>query len=193
LAQALSTYSQSFYPGFTKGFADIRIAFWFVPMGMALFLKQDSGYSAFDWLANIDFTQAVLFWVSAYVCFVRMPWESRPSTSAHLQPLGLAPAFAAVLWSETTVPTQGLSHFLGPDTLQGKAPQAGLSLLKPSCDGGCRLSVRCAFFVQRIMQIVVEFAEDANYDLAPMAFPGVRVTKVSGALAAQIACLFLTT
>jgi hypothetical protein len=73
LAQAPSTYSQSFYPGFTKGFADIHIAFWFVPMGLAVFLKQDPGYSAFDWLANIDFTQAVLFWVSAYVCFVRMP------------------------------------------------------------------------------------------------------------------------
>lgn len=73
VAQALSTYGDAFSMGFTDWLINLLFWFWFVPIGMALFLESDSGPAEFDWLVAIDCIQAVLFWVAAYGYFFLIP------------------------------------------------------------------------------------------------------------------------
>ena len=73
IAQALSTYQGALPSELQDWLVNLLFCFWFVPIGMALFLDADSEPADFDWLVAIDCTQAILFWVAAYMCFFLIP------------------------------------------------------------------------------------------------------------------------
>ena len=73
IAQALSTYGGPLPSELRDWLVNLLFCFWFVPIGMALFLDADSEPAEFDWLVAIDCTQAILFWVAAYICFFLIP------------------------------------------------------------------------------------------------------------------------
>jgi diguanylate cyclase (GGDEF)-like protein len=73
VAQALSTYGDAFSSGLVDWLVNLLFCFWFVPIGMALFLESDSEPAEFDWLVATDCIQAFLFWIAAYVYFFLIP------------------------------------------------------------------------------------------------------------------------
>ena len=73
VAQALSTFGAALPLEVRDWLVNLLFSFWFVPIGMALFLDADSEPAEFDWLVAIDCTQAILFWIAAYICFFLVP------------------------------------------------------------------------------------------------------------------------
>ena len=100
VAQALSTYGNAFSSGFTDWLVNLLFWFWFVPIGMALFLESDSGPAEFDWLVAIDCIQAFLFWVAAYVYFFLIP--------SRFDGIALAPSVLSLYFVYYGVLTLGL-------------------------------------------------------------------------------------
>ena len=78
LAQALATYADSFPSQSRDWLVNLLFFFWFVPIGMALFLDPDSEPAEFDWLVAIDCLQAILFWVAAYMYLFLIPSHFDP-------------------------------------------------------------------------------------------------------------------
>jgi len=72
-AQALGTYSESFNPLFSQWLVNFLFSSWYIPIGLALLLTEDSDSASFDWLRAIDLSQAVLFWIAAYAYFFHFP------------------------------------------------------------------------------------------------------------------------
>jgi diguanylate cyclase (GGDEF)-like protein len=62
---------------------NLLFCFWFVPLAMALFLDPDRERKGFDWLLALDFVQAVLFCVAAYLYFFYIPRSESPTELAH--------------------------------------------------------------------------------------------------------------
>ena len=77
VAQALGTY-QDIFPGsiFIMWAVNLLFCFWFVPLAMALFLDPDYEPKAFDTLLILDFVQAILFCLAAYLYFFYIPSRS---------------------------------------------------------------------------------------------------------------------
>lgn len=73
IAQALATFGDALPSEVRDWVVNLLFSFWFVPIGMALFLDPDSEPAEFDWLVAIDCLQAILFWVAAYMCFFLIP------------------------------------------------------------------------------------------------------------------------
>jgi len=71
-AQAMGTYSESFHQGFAMWWINFLFSSWYIPIGLALLLTEDSE-PGFDWLRAIDLSQALLFWIAASAYFFHFP------------------------------------------------------------------------------------------------------------------------
>jgi two-component system cell cycle sensor histidine kinase/response regulator CckA len=81
VAQALGTYDEAYQAShFVEWLDNLIFFFWFTPVGMALFLDPESEARGFDWLVILDFTQAILFGVAAYLYFFYLPAPSQSGT-----------------------------------------------------------------------------------------------------------------
>jgi PAS domain S-box-containing protein len=81
LAQGLGTYDDAYRaPHFVEWLVNLTFFFWFTPMGMALFLDPESEARGFDILVILDFTQAIVFGVAAYLYFFYLPAPSQSGT-----------------------------------------------------------------------------------------------------------------
>src|SRR6266849_1226992 len=81
VAQGLGTYDEAYQaPHFVEWLVNLIFFFWFTPMGMALFLDPESEARGFDLLVILDFTQAILFGVAAYLYFFYLPAPSQAGT-----------------------------------------------------------------------------------------------------------------
>jgi predicted signal transduction protein with EAL and GGDEF domain len=81
IAQGLATYEDAFQPSASIVWAThLLFTFWFLPLGMALFLDPDYEPKGFDWLLILDFVQVVLFWVTAYLFFFYLSAQSESET-----------------------------------------------------------------------------------------------------------------
>ncbi|HET7440292.1 MAG TPA: GGDEF domain-containing protein [Terriglobales bacterium] len=92
IAQALATYGDALPSEVRDWVVNLLFSFWFVPIGMALFLDPDSEPAEFDCLVAFDCLQAILFWVAAYVCFFLIP--SHLSAVSGFSPTALVLYFA---------------------------------------------------------------------------------------------------
>ena len=92
IAQALATFGEAVPSQLRDWVVNLLFSFWFVPIGMALFLDPDSEPAEFDWLVAIDCMQAILFWVAAYMSFFLIP--SHSSGINGFSPSGLVLYFA---------------------------------------------------------------------------------------------------
>jgi diguanylate cyclase (GGDEF)-like protein len=80
VAQALSIYSDLHGLSVWRAWsANLLFSFWFIPLGMALFLDADYQTKVFDWLLVLDFAQAGLFCVTAYFFFFYIPSLADPN------------------------------------------------------------------------------------------------------------------
>jgi diguanylate cyclase (GGDEF)-like protein len=80
VAQALAVYSDCFGETPLRAWsANLLFSFWFLPLGMALFLDSDYEPRLFDWLLVLDFLQAGLFCVTAYFFFFYIPSSADPN------------------------------------------------------------------------------------------------------------------
>jgi len=92
VAQTLAIYREIVNnPLTSQGVSSILFALWFAPMGLALFLQPGSEPRRFDWVVALDFFQAVIFWLAAYLYFFRVP--SHPEPGAELAVSVWAPYF----------------------------------------------------------------------------------------------------
>jgi len=83
IAQSLAVYND-FSPSPTAAWVDnMLFCFWFVPLAMALLLDPDQGAGRLDALVALDFVQAILFCVAAYVYFFYLPKAASPGELAH--------------------------------------------------------------------------------------------------------------
>jgi diguanylate cyclase (GGDEF)-like protein len=84
VAQGIATYSDLLpVSEFSVWAENLLFCFWFVPLAMALFLDPDRERKGFDWLLVLDFVQAVLFCVAAYLYFFYIPRSESPTELAH--------------------------------------------------------------------------------------------------------------
>src|SRR5205085_9002362 len=125
LGQALATYGSAYPSGFTEWLVNLLFSFWFVPIGMALFLGPDSQPGEFDWLVGIDCVQAILFWVAAYVYFFVIP-------SHYNEIMGMAPSVLALYFAYYGVLTAAFllrAVLSGPGMARELFARMGLVLL----------------------------------------------------------------
>ncbi|HTS49083.1 MAG TPA: GGDEF domain-containing protein [Bryobacteraceae bacterium] len=73
VAQGLSIYNDVVHAVAVNWTNNLLFSFWFVPLAMAIFLDPDSSGSKIDSLVALDFVQAVLVCVAAYVYFFYLP------------------------------------------------------------------------------------------------------------------------
>lgn len=65
------------------GLANLLFSFWFVPLAMAIFLDPEQQSSSLDASVVLDFVQAVLVCIAAYVYFFYLPKSDSPGELAH--------------------------------------------------------------------------------------------------------------
>lgn len=73
VAQVLSVYNDFFHRSSIAWTNNLLFSFWFVPLAMTMFLDPDSEAGKLDTLVALDFVQAVLVCVAAYVYFFYLP------------------------------------------------------------------------------------------------------------------------
>ena len=84
VAQGIATYSDVLpVSEFSLWAENLLFCFWFVPLAMALFLDPDHERKGFDWLLVLDFVQAVLFCIAAYLYFFYIPRSESPNELPH--------------------------------------------------------------------------------------------------------------
>jgi len=84
VAQGLSIYTDFFRaPSAVAWIANLLFCFWFVPLAMAMFLDPEQQSGNLDALTALDFVQAVLVCVAAYLYFFYLPKSDSPSELAH--------------------------------------------------------------------------------------------------------------
>jgi len=84
VAQGIGTYSHILPLSVLSQWSEnLLFSFWFVPLAMALFLDPDRERKGFDWLLVLDFVQAVLFCIAAYLYFFYIPRSESPTELAH--------------------------------------------------------------------------------------------------------------
>jgi len=82
-AQALSVYNDFFHKTTISWMNNLLFSFWFVPLAMALFLDPDKQAEKIDTLVTLDFVQAVLVCVAAYVYFFYLPKAESSGELSH--------------------------------------------------------------------------------------------------------------
>ncbi len=85
VAQGLAVYLDlHFGPAlFAEWMSNLLFCFWFVPLAMAMFLDPDHTAARLDALVILDFVQAVLVCVAAYLYFFYIPKAETPAEMAH--------------------------------------------------------------------------------------------------------------
>jgi hypothetical protein len=84
VAQGIATYGDLAQISVLSEWSEnLLFSFWFVPLAMALFLDPDREHTGFDWLMALDFVQAVLFCIAAYLYFFYIPRSESPTELAH--------------------------------------------------------------------------------------------------------------
>lgn len=73
VAQSLSVYNDFFHTSVVSWANNLLFSFWFVPLAMAMFLDPDHEAGKIDTLVALDFVQAVLVCVAAYLYFFYIP------------------------------------------------------------------------------------------------------------------------
>ncbi len=83
VAQLLSVYNDFSPSPSVAWINNMLFCFWFVPMAMALFLDPEHEAAALDLVVALDFVQAVLVCVAAYLYFFYLPKSQSPGELAH--------------------------------------------------------------------------------------------------------------
>jgi diguanylate cyclase (GGDEF)-like protein len=83
IAQALSVYNDLAASPFVSWINNLLFCFWFVPLAMAMFLDPEHEAGRLDALIALDFVQAVLVCVAAYLYFFYLPKSENPNELAH--------------------------------------------------------------------------------------------------------------
>ena len=83
VAQGLSVYNDVAASQFVSWINNLLFIFWFVPLAMAMFLDPEHEAGQLDALIALDFVQAVLVCVAAYLYFFYLPKADRPDELAH--------------------------------------------------------------------------------------------------------------
>jgi diguanylate cyclase (GGDEF)-like protein len=83
VAQILSVYNVLYTSLAIAWITNLLFSFWFVPLGMAIFLDPDKEAGKVDALVALDFVQGVLVCVAAYLYFFYIPKSESPSELAH--------------------------------------------------------------------------------------------------------------
>ncbi len=84
VAQSLGLYIDiSHSPGGVEWIGNLLFCFWFAPLAMAMFLDPEQQSGHLDSLAALDFVQAVLVCVAAYLYFFYLPKAESPAELAH--------------------------------------------------------------------------------------------------------------
>jgi diguanylate cyclase (GGDEF)-like protein len=83
VAQGLSIYNDFAASNSVASLSNLLFCFWFVPLAMAMFLDPDHEAGRLDAVSVLDFVQAVLVCVAAYVYFFYLPQSESPSELAH--------------------------------------------------------------------------------------------------------------
>ncbi len=83
VAQALSVYNDMAASPFVSWINNLLFCFWFVPLAMTMFLDPEHEAGHLDALVALDFIQAVLVCVAAYLYFFYLPKSDNPSELAH--------------------------------------------------------------------------------------------------------------
>jgi diguanylate cyclase (GGDEF)-like protein len=83
VAQFLSVYNDIFHITAISWTNNLLFSFWFVPLAMAMFLDPDNEAGKIDTVVALDFVQAVLVCVAAYVYFFYLPKADNTGELAH--------------------------------------------------------------------------------------------------------------
>src|ERR1017187_5777444 len=83
IAQGLSVYNDLAASPFVSWINNLLFCFWFVPLAMAMFLDPEQEAGRLDALVALDFVQAVLVCVAAYLYFFYLPKAESSSELAH--------------------------------------------------------------------------------------------------------------
>ena len=84
VAQSLGIYIDfSHSHGGAEWMSNLLFCFWFVPLAMAMFLDAEKQSGNLDSLTALDFVQAVLVCVAAYLYFFYLPKSESPAELAH--------------------------------------------------------------------------------------------------------------
>jgi diguanylate cyclase (GGDEF)-like protein len=83
VAQGLSVYNDLVPTPAVSWTNNLLFSFWFAPLAMAMFLDPDSEGGKLDTLVTLDFVQAVLVCVAAYLYFFYIPKSESPGELAH--------------------------------------------------------------------------------------------------------------
>lgn len=106
---ALISYSDAFPRSHTVGWlSNLLFCFWFFPLAMALFLDPEREAEGLDLLIALDFMQAAVFCVAAYLYFFYIPKADAPPDLSHAvwTPYFFAYAFLASAFSLRSVLTR---------------------------------------------------------------------------------------
>ena len=83
VAQGLSVYNDLVPTPAISWTNNLLFSFWFAPLAMAMFLDPDNEAGKLDTLVTLDFVQAVLVCVAAYLYFFYIPKSESPGELAH--------------------------------------------------------------------------------------------------------------
>ena len=83
VAQALGVYNDLARTPVVSWLANLLFCFWFAPLGMALFLDPEHETGRIDAIMVLDFVQALLVCVAAYVYFFYLPKSESPTGLSH--------------------------------------------------------------------------------------------------------------
>lgn len=82
-AQGLSVYNDIAASPAVSWINNLLFSFWFVPLAMAMFLDPENEGGKLDTLVALDFVQAVLVCMAAYLYFFYLPKSDTPGVLAH--------------------------------------------------------------------------------------------------------------
>jgi diguanylate cyclase (GGDEF)-like protein len=83
VAQGLGVYNDFSPSSDVAWITNLLFCFWFAPLAMAMFLGPENDGGFLDALIILDFVQAVLVCIAAYVYFFYLPKSENPSELAH--------------------------------------------------------------------------------------------------------------
>ena len=84
VAQSLGVYIDlSGFAGSAQWISNLLFCFWFAPLAMALFLGAENEAASLDTVVVLDFVQAILICVAAYLYFFYLPKSEVPGQLAH--------------------------------------------------------------------------------------------------------------
>ena len=83
VAQSLSVYNDFAHIPIVSWVTNLLFCFWFAPLAMALFLATERETGRIDTIMALDFVQAMLVCVTAYIYFFYLPKSESPAELAH--------------------------------------------------------------------------------------------------------------